>query len=237
MPYSFEGKIRYSESGEDKKLTLFGVVNYFQDCATFHSESIGLGIDALKERHRAWLLSYWQIEIGRYPQLGDFVITSTWPYEFRLFLGMRNFTMKTPKGECLAWANSVWTYADMQKGIPAKLTREDLQGYETEEKLKMNYKPRKILLPSGMRKEEPFRIQKQHLDTNHHVNNGQHIALALAYLPEDFKIRQMRAEYKKQVFLDDLLTPMVLQEENRVLVSLEDEVGEPCSVVEFCRME
>ena len=43
MDYSFNSRVRYSETGEDGRLTLPGVLNYFQDCCTFHAESIGLG--------------------------------------------------------------------------------------------------------------------------------------------------------------------------------------------------
>ena len=35
MKYSFD-RVRYSEIGEDKSLTLNSVINYFQDCSTFH---------------------------------------------------------------------------------------------------------------------------------------------------------------------------------------------------------
>ena len=66
-----------------------------------------------------------------------------------------------------------------------------------DEKLDMEYAPRKIALPRDMVQEEAFVIQKHHLDTHHHVNNGQYIRMAADYLPEGFVIRQMRAEYKK----------------------------------------
>ena len=45
MPYSFEGRVRYSETGENGFLTLPGILNYFQDCSTFQSEEVGLGIE------------------------------------------------------------------------------------------------------------------------------------------------------------------------------------------------
>ena len=41
--YSFESKVRYSEVGEDTRMTLYSVLNYFQDCSVFHSESVGRG--------------------------------------------------------------------------------------------------------------------------------------------------------------------------------------------------
>ena len=45
--YTFDSRVRYSEIGEDKKLTLYSLLNYFQDCTTFHSESLGRGMEVL----------------------------------------------------------------------------------------------------------------------------------------------------------------------------------------------
>ena len=37
--YTFDSRVRYSEIGEDKKLTLNSLLNYFQDCTTFSFRS------------------------------------------------------------------------------------------------------------------------------------------------------------------------------------------------------
>ena len=34
--YKWNGRVRFSEVGEDKRLTLDRIVDYFQDCSTFH---------------------------------------------------------------------------------------------------------------------------------------------------------------------------------------------------------
>ena len=74
---------------------------------------------------------------------------------------------------------------------------------------------------------------EHHLDTNHHVNNQQFIDMAMEHLPEGFRIRQVRAEYKKQAFLDDVLVPRVIDEGTRIFVVLEDEQGAPYVIVEY----
>ena len=56
---------------------------------------------------------------------------------------------------------------------------------------------------------------------------------AMEYLPDDFVIRQMRAEYKKQAFLEDVLHPYVVQTENGYISCLQDEEGRPYVSVEF----
>lgn len=233
MAYSFSSRVRYSEIGENGFLTLPGILNYFQDCTTFQSEDIGLGMDSLKERKRIWVLSAWQVIVKRYPALGERIVTSTWPYGFRGFMGMRNFTMDTEDGERLACANTFWTFINGETGLPEKLKESDISGYQMEEKLDMDYAPRKIVLPESFSAEEAFSVQKHHLDTNHHVNNCQYIAMAQEYLPEGFAVGQMRAEYKRQGRLGDLFYPRVSREEGRVTVFLGDEAGEPYAVVEF----
>ena len=55
--YQLESRIRYSETNEAGFLTMTGIINYFQDCSTFHSEDCGVGVAFLEKEHRAWMLS------------------------------------------------------------------------------------------------------------------------------------------------------------------------------------
>ena len=158
---------------------------------------------------------------------------TTAPYDFKGFMGMRNFTIETADGRLLAWANSNWTNLIISKGIPARLTPADTDNNVLSKKMEMDYAPRKISLPDGMISQEPFQVQKHHLDTNHHVNNCQYICMAEDFLPEKFKVYQMRAEYKKQAFLEDVLHPYVVQTENGYIICLQDEEGRPYVSVEF----
>lgn len=48
--YTFDSRIRYSETDETGALSLLGVINYMQDCSTFQSEDIGLGVEYLEKR-------------------------------------------------------------------------------------------------------------------------------------------------------------------------------------------
>lgn len=233
MSYSFESRVRYSELGENGLLTLPGILNYFQDCSTFHSEAAGLGMHVLKERKRLWVLSAWQVLVNRYPRFGEDIVTSTWAYAFRGFMGMRNFVLDTKEGERLAYANTFWTYINAETGLPVKLEDQDTKGYGLEEKLDMEYAPRKILLPEERQCGEAFSVQKHHLDTNHHVNNCQYIRMAADFLPADFQIRQMRAEYKQQAKLHDIICPEISQGADKVTVLLNDKDAKPYAVVEF----
>jgi len=114
--YSFNSRIRYSEVDEDKNLTVGGIINYFQDCSSFQSEDIGVGFDFLESNHRAWVLNAWQIVLEKYPKYGERITIGTWPYDFRGFIGYRNFVLLNEEKEKLAYANSIWSYLDTQTG-------------------------------------------------------------------------------------------------------------------------
>lgn len=231
--YTFESRIRYSETDSEGKLTMASLINYFQDCSTFQSEELGLGIGYLRGQHLVWVLSSWQIVVDRYPSLCEKVIIGTKPYELKGFLGYRNFAMMDQEGRYLAKANSLWSLLNTDTGHPANIPAVMKERYRLEERLEMEYASRKIAFPGDGVKEEPMVVRPHHLDMNHHVNNQQFIDIALRYLPEGFAVRQVRAEYKKQAFLDDVMVPCVAAGERSCLVSLQDQEGKAYAVVEL----
>ncbi len=231
--YTFESRVRYSEVGEDGRMTLQSLLDYFQDCSTFHSEDIGLGVEYFKQIHQVWFLSAWQICVNRYPKVCEKIVIGTAPYEFRGFVGSRNFEMKTIDGEVLAYANSIWSLMDTDKMVPAKPNEKMLAGYVLEERYPMNYAPRKIAVPANGKEEEPFTVKAHHLDTNHHVNNGQFVRMAMDYAPEKFEVKQLRVEYKIQAVLGDVIYPVVCSIDGKYVVSLNKEDGRPYCIIEI----
>ncbi|MDD3279403.1 MAG: thioesterase [Lachnospiraceae bacterium] len=233
MKYSFEGRIRYSEIGENRRLTMPALVNYFQDCSTFQSQELKIGVDWLRERNSAWVLAAWQIHVKRYPAMGETVKTSTWSYGFKGFQGFRNFTMEDEQGEVIACANSVWVYMNLEDGRPRHLDLQEVQSYGITEAYPEDFGKRKITLPDMPGEAfESFRVMEYHLDTNHHVNNGQYLQMAQGYLPVDMEIKKLRAEYKIQAHLGDMLFPKRWKLEDGYLITLEDEDGKPYVIVE-----
>ena len=91
--YTFDSRIRYSETDETGALSLLGVINYMQDCSTFQSEDIGLGVEYLEKKKRAWLLSSWRIVIDRYPVLGERIKIGTWATSSKGIYGYRDFVL------------------------------------------------------------------------------------------------------------------------------------------------
>lgn len=236
--YSYQSRIRYSELDETGHLKIESLLDYFQDCSTFHSEDLGLGVEYLQKGHMIWVLSSWQIVVERYPRLGETVTLGTMPYEFKGFLGCRNFLMTDQQGNRLACANTIWSLLDTQTGTPMRPTEEMHKGYILEPKIDMNYAPRRIAFPKEMEKGEPVIIRKHHLDTNHHVNNGQYVKIAMESLGQEFPVYQLRAEYKKQAYLGDVLIPHTARTpEGAFVIVLKNPEDEICCIVELMQKE
>ena len=233
--YSFDSRIRYSETDSEGRLSLEALLDYFQDCSTFQSEDLGLGIEYLKEMHLVWVLASWQIVVDKYPKLGEQVNVGTFPYDFKTCFGYRNFFMKDQDGQFLAKANSLWTLLDTRTMHPVRPPEMMREKYSLEERLDMDYASRKIMMPEHMLSMEPLEVRRHHLDTNHHVNNGQYVRIAAGYLPEGFEVTLLRTEYRKQAVLQNKLYPWVSLGWEKCVVALRDEQGNAYANIEFVR--
>lgn len=232
--YEFDSRVRYSETGKDGKLTLEAILNYFQDCTTFHSEEIGCGIEFLAEQKKVWVLLSWQIIVDRYPKFGEKIKIATKAYDFKRSFGYRNFMMYDENNVCIAYANSVWLYMDTEKMIPVRVNQEQAEKYHIEEKLPMEYADMKILIPEVPAVSCPvYHVQNYQIDTNGHVNNGQYLNMAYAAIGEEISVKQMRAEYRKSAMAGDLIQPVVYKTQDHYVVTLNNEENKAFAVIEF----
>lgn len=233
MMYRWNTKVRYSECGSKGTLTLAGIVNYFQDSSSAHSEELGAGIGFLEEQGGAWVLNSWQIEVKRYPDIMEDIEVCTWPSDFKGVFGPRSFCMKTKDGEQIACARTLWVYIDTKSGRPAKPSEELVQKYIIEPAIDMEEVSRKIFVPADLKEVDWITVRKYHIDTNRHVNNSQYVQMAMETIPEDYEIHKLRVEYKKSAVLGDRIYVKKAVEADRIVVVLSNEQGEIYTVVEF----
>lgn len=235
--YQFQSRIRYSETGEDGRLTLLGLINYLQDCSIFHSEDSQAGVEYLKSIGRAWMLSSWQIRIYRYPVLGERITTGTWHYGQKGIYGYRNFVMEDEQGIRIVEADSRWFLLNLEKGLPCRVTQNDLKFYgEPEERLPMEAAGR-ISLPDEGEEGMPVVIAPHQIDTNHHVNNAQYVEIAREAAGISQEICRLHVEYKKAAVLGDVLYPLISRNGKEITIGLYNEHHEVCAVVWMEQME
>lgn len=232
--YTFDSRIRYSEIAEDGRISVNAIIDYMQDCTNFQSEDLGVGLAWHKERGLMWVLNSWQIIIESYPKMGETITVGTQAYGFEKMLGFRNFLITDAEGGVVAKANSNWVLMDLKKGRPVVVTPEIGEVYGHAEPLEMDYAPRKIKIPDNGVPKDKFAVREYHLDTNHHVNNRQYVQMAMEFLGREAKVRELRAEYKKQAVLGDEIIPVVYKVNDReTIVSLNTDDGKPFAIVQF----
>lgn len=231
--YTFDSRVRYSEISANGCLDLTSIINYFQDCSTFQSEDLGIGIDYMNQHNKAWVLTSWQIEIKQYPALGEQITIGTWAYAFDRLYGYRNFIMKNQRDEVVAFANAIWILMDLTNKRPVKVDTIDIKKYPLEEKYTMHYSPRKISIPENLETMETYPVVRSNIDTNNHVNNSEYIKMAENYLPANFTIHKMRAEYKNQAVLGDIIVAKRFLDCSTCTVMLCNETNTPYAIIEF----
>ncbi len=222
--YSFSGRIRYSETDQAGKLTIKSLMDYFQDCSVFHSESVGSGWTTLAGQGCAWLVAAWQIRIYERPFLDEEVVSQTWPVNVSGRVAAREFVLARPDGTRLAEADSLWLYYSLQKkrAITIPASEEDRYQADIAPRLDMP-KTHLTIHPHGNpRRSTPTIVSEHLLDTNNHVNNAYYVEIArnAARMSED--ISAIDVSYRKPAVLGDSIVPVVYQEPHSTCVELTD---------------
>ena len=209
------------------------LANYFQDCAILQSENVGIGLDYLADHHRAWFLISWQIEVDRYPAMGEKIKVRTWAYDFKASLGFRNIDILDENGIRIVKAASIWSYVDTKTLRPARIENEVSEAYPMEPAIDMEYAPRKIKLFDDHNVVDTRKVMQYQIDSNNHMNNEAYIALAQEYVEDISAIKAVRAEYKMQYVKDDVIVVKRAQKENLLQILLCDEKSVIKCVVQF----
>ncbi len=231
--YKMDGQVRFSETDAKGRLSIGGVIDYFQDSSTFHSRAVGAGPEYLTKDNRAWIINYWQVEIFDLPMLGEKVSVETWPYSFRKFIGNRNYVLKNEAGDVCARADSIWALYDMKKNFPAVMTEEEIANYKIEPRLDMEERSRKIRVEAEFEECGSFIAMRDRLDSNLHMNNGQYIKLGTNYIPEGRDVSSVRVEYRSSIRQGDKVNVLKCEKDGLLYVKYDDQSGNEYSIIEF----
>ena len=238
--YSFDSRIRYSECDEHGNLSLLSLINYLQDCTTFHSEAIGRGVNYMSQRSIAWLIAAWQIEIERLPRFCEEIRVSTWCHTMARTLASRNFVICDAQGNQLVRADSLWFVYDFAAGRPVRVPEDQLVYLSDEKPLDMPPTKRRLPVEGPFDEAPAITVGELHLDSNRHVNNAQYLgmaanALAALHGPEASRhttdIERICIQYKRQALLGDIIVPRVHVQDATCTVDLADEGGDTFAVV------
>lgn len=231
--FSINLQVRYSEVGRNGNVEIHQILDYFQDCSTFHVEDIGYGLDAMIKEHIGWFLLGWNVKIIRYPHFGEYLKVSTVPYKLRGFFGYRRFYIEDQEGNVIVKADSMWVLMDIQKLVPVRIPKKMIEGFVIEEGIDKTVNvSRKLPTDGDFHETDVVEISRFYLDTNGHVNNSFYAMWAEGMLPEGTVLSQIKIDYRVQAVLGDKIhISFYDNKEGMCKVRYENQKGELNSVV------
>lgn len=181
--YSFNSTVRYSECDENAQLSILGLMDYLQDCSTFHSEHVGHGLEFMRQNHFAWFVAAWQIQIERMPRFTEPITIGTNCYQLKAAWAMRNFWIDDAEGNRLVKADSCWFTFDTAARTACRIPQSEQVYLDTQTPQLDLPKTRRHLKAEGAGTPcQPTVVTEQQLDTNHHMNNAQYVELAASVI-------------------------------------------------------
>ncbi len=235
MRYTMPVRVRYSDTNRDGFMNLHKILEYFQDCCIFQSESLGYKVQDELDRDRGWFLLAWNVEIERFPVMGEELQITTEPYKMKGFYGYRRFMIIDSDSKVLASADSLWLLMDLRKKIPQRVPADMINAYITDVEDDTVRVKRKLETEGPWISRGNIPVTRHFLDTNSHVNNVFYGMWAEEYLPDGFPVHRIMIDYRQSSFEDDVITVDTIQEEECVRCRFRNQDDILLALVEFWR--
>lgn len=183
---------RFGDCDNRKKASLYSVMKLLSEISGEDYEGRGLGHTYLQKQRQALLLSRMSLNFHRMPTYSEKVVASTWERFAKGPFFYRDYEIEGENGELLVSGSSLWVLVD-------PISREILRPANLVKGLKQS-DPRKSDCP------ECIKIKKldelpvigyrpvfySDLDGNGHVNNAVYGKMAVDFLPEKYRQKDIK---------------------------------------------
>jgi len=231
--YSLNYQVTTSTCDSEGRLKLYSALQMMQDCSEMWIDSEPGVKQYFAEQNMAQLLATRQVEIIRVPEYKEKLTVTTSVYGMKPMFGFRNTFIYDSEGKPCYRTWSMGAFVDKTAGKLKRVDDATIASMTLEPQLEMNYKDRRVILPKENGETlDPIKVLRADIDYNKHVNNANYVRMAMELLPEDFKVRGLRMEYRVAAKLADVLIPTVYKIEGGFIISLS--VGNDVStIIEF----
>jgi acyl-ACP thioesterase len=232
--YQIEKLVSASHVGNDRKLTLSAAVDFMQDCSFFQINAVEKLMDEFAEKNMAMFIISRQLDVIDMPKFNDKLLVRTWVWNLNNIFGSRNTVIYDENLNPKVISYAMGSFVNLSNGHPDAVSDEVVNNVLIEERLEMEYLPRKIRIPDiNSEKRQAIPVLKSHIDLYNHVNNAKYIMIATDLLPDDFQTQRMRVEYKIPAKYGDTFYPSIYNMDNEIIVSLNNKEGKAFAIIEF----
>ena len=225
--YEYKMDVRFLDVGSDNLLTPKGFIQYMQEAACNHSDSLGYGLTDTQEMNLSWVISNWKLKIISRPKCGTNILIKTWARSLVRFYSYRDFEVYDQSGSLIAIATSKWILLDTKNKCITRIPDYMVEAYSPTDICVFNEPFDEK--PSGKLSDicYEYTIQRRDIDTNHHVNNLYYLDFAIDTLPEDvyesLYYDNIEVLYKKQILYKDKIKCFYSYENGKHIVTIMNE--------------
>lgn len=164
--------IRYHELDYRGNYKTSALLHCLQDAAGLHASELGVSVADLRKQGLTWVLSRLHLIINSPHRADQHIHVHTWPSTRKGAFSCREFEICGPGGEISAQATSVWAVVRLSTRKPVKLD-DCLPAYQLFEKkaIEESLEPLPTFPDDAADNQLHFRVQRNDLDINGHVNN------------------------------------------------------------------
>lgn len=229
MIFEQEFKMTLEDIDKNAFITNKAILRYFENTATYHSDSIGGGMKAVETTGRTWIVLDWRVKVLKRVKYGEKLKVKTWSRGTIKFFAFRDYELLNEAGEIIAIGTSRWILRDITNHKMVLLNEELMSAYESESRQVLPEEEfSKIEIPLEFSKELNYTAMRRDIDFNRHMHNLYHFDLAYETLPDDiydsYTFDNFKVTYKKEIKLGEAIKCKYtyLDNKNVVVVTNED---------------
>lgn len=216
--YTKEFIIPYYDSDKYGFVRPESLLTYMGETSSFHSDSLGVGLDELRKNNYGWMLNRWKVRFSKYPRVRDKIIIDTWTSGFDKFYATREFMIFDENRTEIGRATTLWVFLDIIKKRPIRIPKDLYETYKiVDDKLLHNFFDFNIDFKTN--KGIDFYVRKSDIDYNNHVNNVKYLNWMLEVVPDEidekYKLYEFDIQYKRETKLGSTVISTLFEEENK----------------------
>lgn len=228
MIYKDKVKIGLKDIWKGKEVSNQAILEYLENVAAYHSDSVGYGINTTETTHLSWLLLDWKVKVIKRPEYGQILDIHTWSRNIIKCYAYRDFEVYDEKNHLCVIASSKWLLVNNQTAKIAKVEQEMADKYQSEiDKKVFAEEIEKIKIPEKDKSSIIYKIKRKDIDIIGHVHNLYYLDMAYEALPQEVyeqrSFDDFRIMYKKEIKLGETVKCQYAYEEGKHFVTIRSE--------------
>lgn len=208
MVYKENFKIGLKDVWKGNEISNKAILEYFENIAGYHTDSIGYGANTSSETHLNWLLLDWKLKVIKRPEYGQVLNIHTWSRKIIKCYAYRDFEIYNEKNELCVIASSKWLLINNQTRKITPIDKEIADKFESEPERKVfSEEIEKLKEPENYKSSIKYEVRRKDIDIIGHMHNLYYLDLAYETLPDDVyekrPFNNVKIMYKKEIKLGE----------------------------------